>query len=59
MARRWIEESGRLFGGTDLGYFQIVPDRRPTLGAKFQQLKESGAKPLIGTDSGIPMKFHG
>lgn len=41
-----------------LGYFQITPDRRPTLGAKFQQLKESGAKLLIGTDSGIPMKFH-
>ncbi len=58
MARRWMEESGRLFEGTDFGYFQIA-DRRPTLGAKFQQLKESGAKPLIGTDSGIPMKFHG
>jgi len=41
-----------------LGYFQITPDRRPTLGEKFQQLKESGAKLLIGTDSGIPMKFH-
>jgi len=41
-----------------LGYFQITPDRRPTLGAKFQQLKDSGAKLLIGTDSGIPMKFH-
>jgi imidazolonepropionase-like amidohydrolase len=41
-----------------LGYFQITPDRRPTLGAKFQQLKESGVKLLIGTDSGIPMKFH-
>jgi imidazolonepropionase-like amidohydrolase len=41
-----------------LGYFQITPDRRPTLGAKFEQLKESGVKLLIGTDSGIPMKFH-
>ena len=58
MARRCVEESRRLFEGTDFGYFQITADRRPTLGAKFQQLKESGAKLLIGTDSGIPMKFH-
>jgi len=41
-----------------LSYFQITPSRRPTLARKFQQLKESGAVLLIGTDSGIPMKFH-
>jgi imidazolonepropionase-like amidohydrolase len=41
-----------------LPYFQITPDRRPTLETKFQQLRQSGAKLLIGTDSGIPMKFH-
>jgi imidazolonepropionase-like amidohydrolase len=41
-----------------LGYFQMTPSRRPTLGRKFQQLRESGVVLLIGTDAGIPMKFH-
>ncbi|HYL77116.1 MAG TPA: amidohydrolase family protein [Bryobacteraceae bacterium] len=41
-----------------LPYFQITPLRRPTLVRKFQQLRESGVVMLIGTDSGIPMKFH-
>jgi imidazolonepropionase-like amidohydrolase len=41
-----------------LPYFQITPNRRPTLARKFQQLKESGVVLLVGTDSGIPMKFH-
>ncbi|MFQ5639216.1 MAG: amidohydrolase family protein [bacterium] len=41
-----------------LPYFQITPSRRPTLKRKFLQLKESGVVQLIGTDSGIPMKFH-
>lgn len=41
-----------------LPYFQITPNRRPTLKRKFQQLAESGVVLLIGTDSGIPMKFH-
>jgi len=41
-----------------LSYFQITPLRRPTLTRKFQQLRESGVVMLIGTDSGIPMKFH-
>lgn len=41
-----------------LPYFQITPSRRPTLGRKFQQLRESGVVLLIGTDAGIPMKFH-
>jgi imidazolonepropionase-like amidohydrolase len=41
-----------------LGYYQITPLRRPTVGKKFQQLQESGVVMLIGTDSGIPMKFH-
>jgi imidazolonepropionase-like amidohydrolase len=41
-----------------LPYFQITPSRRPTLARKFHQLKESGVVLLIGTDSGIPMKFH-
>jgi imidazolonepropionase-like amidohydrolase len=41
-----------------LSYFQLTPSRRPTLEKKFTQLKESGVVMLIGTDSGIPMKFH-
>lgn len=41
-----------------LPYFQITPIRRPTLAHKFQQLAESGVVLMIGTDSGIPMKFH-
>ena len=41
-----------------LSYFQVTPYRKPTLKRKFQQLKESGVIMMIGTDSGIPMKFH-
>ena len=41
-----------------LTYFQMTPNRRPTLAWKFQQLRESGVTLLIGTDAGIPMKFH-
>ncbi len=41
-----------------LPYFQITPMRRPTLTRKFQQLREAGVVMLVGTDSGIPMKFH-
>ena len=41
-----------------LPYFQITPIRRPTLSVKFNQLRDAGVVLLIGTDSGIPMKFH-
>lgn len=41
-----------------LPYFQLTPIRRPTLERKFNQLREAGVVQLIGTDSGIPMKFH-
>ena len=41
-----------------LAYFQMTPSRRPTLARKFAQLRESGVVLLIGTDAGIPMKFH-
>lgn len=41
-----------------LPYFQITPSRRPTLERKVKQLIEAGVILLIGTDSGIPMKFH-
>jgi imidazolonepropionase-like amidohydrolase len=42
----------------ELPYFQITPIRRPTLERKFNQLREAGVVLLIGTDSGIPLKFH-
>ncbi len=51
-----IQESLKFPGR--LSYFQVTPYRKPTLKKKFQQLKESGVVMLIGTDSGIPMKFH-
>ena len=41
-----------------LPYFQMTPSRRPTLARKFQQLRDAGVTLLVGTDSGIPMKFH-
>nr|WP_233245665.1 amidohydrolase family protein [Marinicauda salina] len=41
-----------------LTYMQLTPLRRRTLERKFQQLREAGVLMLIGTDSGIPMKFH-
>ena len=41
-----------------LDYFRLVPSRHPTLKRKFEQLRQSGAILLIGTDSGVPMNFH-
>ncbi len=41
-----------------LTYFQYVPQRRPTLARKFEQLRQSGAILMIGTDSGVPLNFH-
>jgi imidazolonepropionase-like amidohydrolase len=41
-----------------LPYFQLTPVRIPTLETKFNQLREAGLVLLIGTDSGVPMKFH-
>jgi imidazolonepropionase-like amidohydrolase len=41
-----------------LDYFRATPSRRPTLARKFQQLRDAGVTLLVGTDSGIPMKFH-
>lgn len=43
---------------SELSYFQVTPYRTPTLKKKFSQLKEAGVMLLVGTDSGIPMKFH-
>ena len=42
----------------DLLYFDLTPKRKPTLVNKVTQLREAGVVLLIGTDSGIPMKFH-
>lgn len=41
-----------------LPYFQITPSRKPTLETKINQLLDAGVMLLVGTDSGIPMKFH-
>ncbi len=41
-----------------LPYFQITSLRRATLKRKIDQLREAGVVLLVGTDSGIPMKFH-
>jgi imidazolonepropionase-like amidohydrolase len=41
-----------------LAYYQITPLRAKTSATKFEQLRKSGVVLLIGTDSGIPMKFH-
>lgn len=41
-----------------LGYTQLVPLRKPTLKHKIEQLKDTGVVMLVGTDVGIPMKFH-
>lgn len=41
-----------------LPYFQLTPSRRPTLKTKINQLLDAGVVLLVGTDSGIPMKFH-
>jgi len=39
-------------------YFDLTPKRKPTLIRKVLQLREAGVVLMIGTDSGIPMKFH-
>lgn len=41
-----------------LPYFQITPQRRPTLRRKFDQLREAGVVLLVGTDAGIPGNYH-
>lgn len=42
----------------ELEYMLLTPKRKPTLKRKIQQLRESGVIMMVGTDSGIPMKFH-
>ena len=42
----------------ELPYYQITPQRAPTLKTKFWQIRDAGVVQLIGTDSGVPMNFH-
>ena len=54
-----IEDIKNSFKHKDrLPYFQLTPLRKPTLETKIKQLIEAGVVLMIGTDSGIPMKFH-
>ena len=39
-------------------YFDLTPKRKPTLINKVHQLRDAGVVLMVGTDSGIPMKFH-
>lgn len=41
-----------------LPYYALFPSRIPRLPTKFAQLRETGVRMLIGTDSGIPSMFH-
>lgn len=41
-----------------LPYYALFPSRIPLLPKKFQQIRETGVRLLIGTDAGIPSMFH-
>ena len=41
-----------------LPYYALFPSRIPILPHKFDQIRETGVRLLIGTDSGIPSMFH-
>jgi NAD(P)H-dependent flavin oxidoreductase YrpB (nitropropane dioxygenase family)/imidazolonepropionase-like amidohydrolase len=41
-----------------LPYYALFPSRIPLLPHKFQQLRSTGVRLLIGTDAGIPSNFH-
>ena len=43
----------------ELPYYALVPSRLPHANRKFQQLRETGVRLLVGTDAGIPTMFHG
>lgn len=53
-----VDIKGSLQNVGQLEYMQLTPLRKPTLKKKLQQLKETGVVFLVGTDSGIPTKFH-
>ena len=42
-----------------LPYYALVPSRVPHAARKFQQLRGTGVRLLVGTDAGIPTMFHG
>ncbi len=42
----------------ELPYYALFPSRIPLLPKKFNQLRNTGIRLLIGTDSGIPSVFH-
>lgn len=42
----------------ELSYSRLNSIRKPTLKRKIDQLREAGVVILVGTDSGIPTKFH-
>ncbi|MEW5915299.1 MAG: nitronate monooxygenase [Gemmatimonadota bacterium] len=41
-----------------LPYYALFPSRIPILPHKFQQVRSTGVRLLIGTDAGIPSNFH-
>ncbi|MGI9627471.1 MAG: amidohydrolase family protein [Longimicrobiales bacterium] len=41
-----------------LPYYALFPSRIPLLPHKFKQIRDTGVRLLIGTDSGIPSMFH-
>ena len=41
-----------------LPYYALFPSRIPRLPQKFAELRRTGVRMLIGTDSGIPSMFH-
>ncbi|MCC6319274.1 MAG: amidohydrolase family protein [Gemmatimonadaceae bacterium] len=41
-----------------LPYYALFPSRIPLLRQKFDQLRETGVRMMIGTDAGIPSMFH-
>jgi imidazolonepropionase-like amidohydrolase len=41
-----------------LPYYALFPSRIPLLPHKFEQIRATGVRLLIGTDSGIPSMFH-
>jgi imidazolonepropionase-like amidohydrolase len=41
-----------------LPYYALFPSRIPILPHKFEQIRSTGVRLLIGTDSGIPSMFH-
>lgn len=54
----WQDIRASLYRPGQLSYFQLTAIRKPTLERKINQLKDAGVVLMVGTDSGIPTKFH-